>query len=43
VLFTLKPKRDQTLSSGGKMLYSRSAKELDRISFDPLSVGRDKI
>jgi hypothetical protein len=27
----------------GKMVYSQSAKEFDMISFDPLSVGRDKI
>jgi hypothetical protein len=26
----------------GGMVYSRSAKGFDKISFDPLSVGRDK-
>jgi hypothetical protein len=42
-LLTLKPKRDRALSSRGEMVYSRSVKEFDRISFDPLSVGMGKL
>jgi hypothetical protein len=42
VFLKLKPKSYRALSSRGELVYSRSAKEFDRISFDPLSVGMGK-